>query len=178
MQFPSATVVSWVFHTNAAFPLSWWMYIVHPGWQGHMEHCLPGTPPCLTAHSPWPVSSSPSQRSDYWPSIQLLQRLKDTKGPRGPPHVNSVRLSSGRSPRQTRTFLSARIFLGPRDHVLVAKSKEQEDSHYTPRSLNKELSALIPIPCLSVKFPFYTHSGSDGIALPFEVALSNISLKL
>lgn len=87
-----------------------------------------------------------------------------------------VRQSSGPSPRQTRTFLSARIFWGPRDHILAAKGKEQEDSSLYTKVLELRVFCSNPTSlCLSVKFPFYTHSGSDGIGLPLR-CLYQISL--
>ena len=165
--FPSATGQIWAGFTLEAYIVPRMHYCPRSSVAGHMEHCPPGCSPYLTTNYPDPSSPAcpraqtialepSSSRGQNW--YHVTQR---------PITCQLIRLSSGQSPRQTRTFLSARIFLGPSDHILAAKSKEQEDSSLYTKVLEWRVFCSNPNSlCLSVKFPFYTQSASDGIGLP------------
>ena len=176
--FPSATGQIWAGFTHEASTVPRMHYCPGSSVAGHIEHCPPGCSPYLTKNYPDPSSPAPpraqtivlepsSSRGQNW--YHVTQR---------PTTCQLVRLSSGQSPRQTRTFLSARVFLGPRDHILAAKSKNKWTPHYTLRSLNEGFSALIPILFVYLWSSHFTHSLEVTVLVCFDVSLSNISLKL
>ena len=135
-----------------------------------------GRSPYLTAHYPDLSSPAPPRGQTNALASSSSRGQNWYHGTQRPTTCQLVRLSSGQSPRQTRTFLSARIFSGPRDHILAAKSKEKGDS-------SKVLEWRIFCSNPNSLFPFSTHSGSDGIGLPLRCLyhislLSQRSLKL
>ena len=151
--FPSATGQIWAGFTHEASIVPRMHYCPRSSVAGHMDHCPPGCSPYLTTNYPDLSSPAPpraqtivlepsSSRGQNW--YHVTQR---------PITCQLIRLSSGQSPRQTRTFLSARIFFGPRDHILAAKSKEQEDSSLYTKVLEWRVFCLIPILFVYLEVP-------------------------
>ena len=178
--FPSATGQIWAGFTHEASTVPRMHYCPGSSVAGHIEHCPPGCSPYLTKNYPDPSSPAPpraqtialepsSSRGQNW--YHVAQR---------PTTCQLIILSNGQSPRQKRTFLSARIFLGPSDHILAAKSKEQEGSSQSAKVLEWRVFCSNPnqfslficeVPILHTFWKWWYWSA-------FEVSLSNISLKL
>ena len=102
--------------------------VLDPIWQDTWSTARQGCSPYLTTN--YPDLSSPAP-----PRAQTIALEPSSSRGQNRYHVTQrpttcqlIRLSSCQSPRQMRTFLSARIFLGPRDHILAATSKEQVNS--------------------------------------------------
>ena len=141
--------------------------VLGPVWQDTWSTACQRCSPYLTTSYPDLSSPAPSrgQTNALEPSSSRGQNWYHVT--QRPITCQLIRLSSGQSPRQTRTFLSARIFLVPSDHILVAKSKEQVDCSLYTKVLEWRVFCSNPNSlCLFVKFPFYTQSASDGIGLP------------
>ena len=137
-----------------------------------------GRSPYLTAHYPDLSSPAPPRGETNALASSSSRGQKWYHGTQRPTTRQLVRLSSGQSPRQRRTFLSARIFSVPRDHILAAKSKEKENSSLYTKvpewrvfCSNPNSLFICEVPILHTFWKWWYWSA-------FEVSLSNISLKL